>query len=70
MKKKAPMDHEIRVWLTASTFLAAESAAEEDDRSMSGYVRRLIERDLEDRLRHRLKQTRDEDAPLRAVAGR
>lgn len=41
-----PLDTDIRVWLSSSTYLRLKRRAREDDRPISVYVRRLIERDL------------------------
>lgn len=42
----APRDRDIRVWLSEDTFSALRRRASDDDRPVSVYVRRLIERDL------------------------
>lgn len=39
---KAPCDHDIRVWVDATTYLALHHLAELDDRALSEYVRHLI----------------------------
>lgn len=42
----APLDHDIRVWLSAGLHAALHRRAADDDRPVSVYVRRLIERDV------------------------
>lgn len=39
---KLPLDHDVRIWLDAPTFVALHHLAREDDRAMSEYVRHLI----------------------------
>lgn len=36
---KLPLDHDVRVWLDASTWLAIKHEADLDDRSMSEWIR-------------------------------
>jgi hypothetical protein len=37
-----PLDHDVRVWLSAEEYLGALHAADSCDRTLSGYVRHLI----------------------------
>ena len=37
-----PLDHEIKLRLRASEWLAIKRIAEDDDRPLAGYIRRLI----------------------------
>jgi hypothetical protein len=46
------LTHDIRVWLTATQYAGLLRAAHADERSLSGYVRRLIARDLEESMDH------------------
>ena len=39
---KSPCDHDLRIWVDAQTYLALHHQAEQDDRSLSEYVRHLI----------------------------
>lgn len=41
-----PMDHDIKIWVDAQTYLAVIAAAKDDDRSVSSYIRNLIRADL------------------------
>jgi hypothetical protein len=43
---RAPLDHDVRVWLSAEEYLGAVHTAEHCDRTLSGYVRHLIREDL------------------------
>lgn len=40
-------DHELKVWLKSSQYIAIKHLAEQDDRGMSQFVRRIIEQYLE-----------------------
>lgn len=42
----ALVDHDIRVWLDAETYIGLIRKAEADERSVSGYVKRLIRQEL------------------------
>jgi hypothetical protein len=44
--RTVPLDHDIKIWVDAQTYLAILAAAKADDRSVSSYVRRLIAADL------------------------
>jgi hypothetical protein len=37
----APLDHDVRVWLSAEEYLGVLHTAEHCDRTLSGYVRHL-----------------------------
>jgi len=39
---KTPLDHDLRVWVDASTYVALHHLAVADDRSLSEYVRHLL----------------------------
>ena len=39
---KTPLDHDLRIWVDAATFLALHKLAEEDDRSLSEYCRHVL----------------------------
>lgn len=49
-RKRETADHDVRVWLTASQYVALQALAELDERSVSAYVRRLIAADIADQL--------------------
>lgn len=38
---KLPLDHDVRVWLDASTWLAIKHESDLDDRSMSEWIRHV-----------------------------
>jgi len=40
------VDHDIKIWVDAQTYLALQASAKAEDRSVSYYVRRLIAADL------------------------
>ena len=46
------LDHDIRVWLTAEQYAGLVRLARSDERSISGFVRRLIARALEESMEH------------------
>ena len=46
------LDHDIRIWLSAAQYAALIRRAHEDDRPVSAFVRRLIQRDLDENLDH------------------
>ena len=39
---KSPCDHDLRIWVDASTYLALHHQAEQDDRSLSEYCRHVL----------------------------
>lgn len=39
---KLPFDHDLRIWIDAPTYVALHHLAREDDRSLSEYVRHLL----------------------------
>lgn len=39
---KLPLDHDLRIWVDATTFVALHHLAAADDRSLSEYLRHLI----------------------------
>ena len=39
---KLPLDHDLRIWVDAPTYVALHHLAREDDRALSEYVRHLI----------------------------
>lgn len=39
---KAPLDHDLRTWVDAQTYLALHHLAADDDRSLSEYVRHVL----------------------------
>lgn len=43
---KPPLDHDLRIWVDAPTYLALHHLAEADDRALSEYVRHLIRQHL------------------------
>ena len=43
---KELQDHELKSWLTGAEYLAAIQAAEDDCRTLSGYLRFLVRQDL------------------------
>jgi len=45
-----PLTFDIRIWLTESLYAGLVHKAKADDRSLSAYVRRLIQRDLDESL--------------------
>jgi hypothetical protein len=64
---KSLQDHEIKAWLTGAEYLAATHAAEDDCRSLSGYLRYLVRQDLALRASSMAGTTaRDDLGPARA----
>lgn len=57
MSRKAPCDHDLRIWVDATTYLALHHLAELDDHSLSEYVRHVL-----------LKHLRQESQHIRALA--
>jgi hypothetical protein len=45
-----PLTFDIRIWLTESQYAGLLRLAHADDRPLSAYVRRLIQRDLDENL--------------------
>lgn len=43
---KLPCDHDLRIWVDASTYLALHHLAADDDRSLSEYCRHVLSRHL------------------------
>lgn len=39
---KLPLDHDLRIWVDAPTYVALHHLARDDDRALSEYVRHLI----------------------------
>lgn len=54
-------DHEVRLWLKGSQYIAIKHLAEADERGMSAYIRRLVDEHL-DQVSARLAQE-DRDTP-------
>lgn len=46
------LDHDIRVWLTSEQYAGLVRLAHADERPISGFVRRLIAKALEESLEH------------------
>lgn len=68
---KALQDHEIKSWLTGAEYLAANQAAEDDCRSLSGYIRNLVRQDLAHRASSMAgTHARDDLGTARAEEGR
>jgi hypothetical protein len=44
---KEPADHEVRLWLKGSQYIALRHLADLDERGLSAYVRRLVEQHLD-----------------------
>lgn len=44
------LDHDVRIWLSAGQYAGVIRRAHEDDRPVSAYIRRLIQRDLDENL--------------------
>ena len=44
------LDHDIRVWLTREQYLGLRHLARDDERPVSAYVRRLIQRAIDESL--------------------
>lgn len=57
-----PMDHDIKIWVDAQTYLAVLAAAKDDDRSVSSYIRSLVRTDLA-RKASAIAAQSDRDAP-------
>ena len=66
---KPLQDHEVKAWVTPEEYVAATHAAEDSDRTLSGYVRHLIRLDIAQKAsamastsaRDDLGQARDEE---------
>ena len=61
------MDHDIRVWLSAEQYLAVKRLADDDDRSVSGWVRALIRNELQRVSAAERQNDRGEPGPTRDV---
>lgn len=48
------LDHDVRIWLSAGQYAGVIRRAHADDRSVSAYIRRLVQRDLDENLDHEI----------------
>jgi len=65
------LDHEVKSWLTGPEYLAAIAAAQDGDRTLSGYVRHLVRTDLALRASAgAVDVARDDLGPVRGDGGR
>lgn len=39
---KSPLDHDLRIWVDATTYVALHHLAADDDRSLSEYIRHVL----------------------------
>ena len=68
---KEHQDHEVKSWLTGAEYLAALHAAEDNCRSLSGYLRFLVRQDLANRASAMAQlSARDELCSVRDEEGR
>jgi hypothetical protein len=66
-----PVDHDIKTWVDAQTYLAVLAAAAADDRPVSSYLRALIRADLAHRaLAMQATADRDEAGEARTAPAR
>lgn len=57
MRNKMPADHDLRTWVDAQTYLAVNAAADEDQRTVSDFIRVLLVRELQARASARAAQS-------------
>jgi len=67
---KLPLDHDLRIWVDAPTYVALHHLAREDDRALSEYVRHLIAVHLKQVSHMARYDASSEPGPARDGAGR
>ena len=66
---KEPVDHEIKLRVSGSEWLALRRLADDDDRTMSGYIRRVLRDHLSAVSAEEAARDRDDEGPSRVRSG-